>query len=261
MAPSISKRHYLRWLPDPVPDQDNTSTIVTTSDQNRFVDLRVFKESQSGEVVLRGKSLDSPQISLACADNFVVQPLSQLEWGLAGTSSSEPKKGPKGEDISHGVWKHWIDSRSPDAEGVQDEGDNYPLPNGEVLELGSMMNPDTGKVTDYEEKWADVAPKSIGRKDGKVECVVLQLHDDSHKARGLVVRAGQYCQGIIRVGDAVAVERWAWDEETQFTWKRRVRMGDLFLPCGVAMEPAKLELGGKVTLGEQEWTVIELTET
>lgn len=57
MAPNISKRHYLRWLPNPVPDQDNTSTIVTTSDKNRFVDLRVFKESPSGETVLRG-SLD-----------------------------------------------------------------------------------------------------------------------------------------------------------------------------------------------------------
>lgn len=184
-----------------------------------------------------------------------------LEWGLAGTSSSEPKKGPNGEDISHGVWKHWIDSRSEDAEGVQDEGDNYPLPNGEVLEVGSMVNPDTGKVTPYEEKWADVPLKCTGRKDGKVECVVLELHDDAHQARGLVVRAGQYCQGIIRIGSQVSVERWAWDEETQFTWKRRVRMGDLFLPCGVAVEPEKLQLGGKVTYGEQEWTVIELTET
>lgn len=55
MAPSISKRRYLRWLPDPVPDQDNTSTIVTTSDKNRFVDLRVFKEPPSGEKVLRGR--------------------------------------------------------------------------------------------------------------------------------------------------------------------------------------------------------------
>lgn len=190
-----------------------------------------------------------------------VQSLEQLEWGLAGISSSEPKKSPKGEDISHGIWKHWIDSRTPDAEGVQDEGDNYPLPNGEVLELGSMVNPVTGKLTAYEEKWADVPLKSTDGKDGKAWCVVLELHNDEHSARGLVVRAGQYCQGIIRVGDQVAVERWAWDEETQFTWKRRVRMGDLFLPCGVATDPAKLELGGKITYGEQIWTVVELTET
>lgn len=195
------------------------------------------------------------------ANNFTVQKLEQLEWGLAGVSSSEPKKGPKGEDISHGIWKHWIDSRSPDAEGVHDEGDNYPLPNNEVLEMGSMVNPETGKVTDYEEKWLDVKLESTEGKGGKVDCVVLELRDDASHARGLIVRAGQYCQGIIRVGDAVSVERWAWDEETQFTWKRRVRMGDSFLPCGVALEPAKLELGGKVTYGQQEWEVIELTQT
>lgn len=124
-----------------------------------------------------------------------------------------------------------------------------------------MVNPATGKVTAYEERWADVALQSAGRKDGRAECVVLELHDDANQARGLVVRAGQYCQGIIRVGDQVAVERWGWDEETEFTWKRMVRMGDLFLPCGVAIEPEKLVLGGKVTYGEYEWTVIELTET
>lgn len=123
-----------------------------------------------------------------------------------------------------------------------------------------MINPETGKFTPYEEKWADVALKSTtGREDGKVECAVLELCSEEHSARGLVVRVGQYCQGIVRVGEQVAVERWVWDAETGFTWKRRVRMGDLFLPCGVVVgEPERLELGGEIRYGEQVWRVVEL---
>lgn len=41
MAPSISKREYIRWLPDK--PGEPTSTIVVTSAQNRFVDIRILK--------------------------------------------------------------------------------------------------------------------------------------------------------------------------------------------------------------------------
>ena len=234
MPPSLSLRHYLRWLPDPVPEEDNTSTIVTTSNEHRFVDLRVFNQALSSEKI---------------------QSLSQLEWGLAGTSSSVPAKGSNGEEITHGVWKHWIDSRSLDADGVQDEGDNYPLPDGKILEKGRMVNPETGKLTDYEEVWEDLKVERVG---SEAQCIVLQVHDEERGVRGLVVRVGQFCQGIIRVGSEVSVERWAWGVKDH--WKRTVRMGKTGLPCGEAMEPARLKLGDKINCGEHEWTVIELLE-
>ncbi|SMR45746.1 unnamed protein product [Zymoseptoria tritici ST99CH_1E4] len=243
MAPNISKRHYLRWLPDPIPNEDNTSTTVTTSGGNRFVDLRIFKNPSNG-IVFKG-----------------VAPLSQLEWGFAGTSSSTLKPGTNGALVTHSKWNHWIDSRTPNAESVQDEGIMQPLPNGDTLETGSMINPATGRKTAYEEKWSDVALQSTGRKDGKVGCVVLQLHNDAEKARGMVVRVGQVCQGIMRVGEKLTVEQWVWsEEESKSTWARRVRMGDLWMPCGLAMEPAKLVMGGKVAFGDYEWEVVELTE-
>jgi hypothetical protein len=62
MPPNISKRRYLRWLPDPPPAKDDASTIVTTSSKNRFVDLRVLKESPSNDTVLRGRK-HNPKIS------------------------------------------------------------------------------------------------------------------------------------------------------------------------------------------------------
>lgn len=235
MAPNISLRHYVRWLPDPVPDEDNTTTIVTTSNENRFVDLRVFKEAFSVETASG-------------------QPLSQLEWGLAGTSSSTPAKGPNGEEITRGIWKHWIDSRCLDADRVQDEGDNYTLPNGLVLEKGSMVNPVTGKVTPYEEVWEDVEVEVIKQ----VLCVVVQLHDDSRKARGMVVRVGQFCQGILRVGSEVSVERWEWKEGS---WEIRVRMGTMGLPCIMGMEPGDLKVGRTISRAQGDWTVMELTKT
>lgn len=241
MPPSLSLRHYLRWLPDPVPEEDNTSTIVTTSNEYRFVDLRVFKEA------------------LLSPSEEVGQSLSQLEWGLAGTSSSVPAKGSNGEEITHGVWKHWIDSRSLDADGVQDEGDNYSLSDGKILEKGRMVNPETGKLTEYEEVWEDLKVERVGRdsSSGEIQCVVIQVHDEKCEVRGLVVRVGQFCQGIMRVGGEVAVERWVWGEDH---WKRTVRMGKGSLPCGEAMQSTKLKLGGKIPCGEQEWTVIELSE-
>lgn len=69
MAPSISKRRYLRWLPDPVPDEDNASTIVTTSSKNRFVDLRILKESTTGGTVLRGRKHSPKSVEILVPAN------------------------------------------------------------------------------------------------------------------------------------------------------------------------------------------------
>ena len=47
MAPSISVREYIRWSPDP--SSEPTETLVVTSAENRFVDIRILKAQQAGE--------------------------------------------------------------------------------------------------------------------------------------------------------------------------------------------------------------------
>lgn len=157
----------------------------------------------------------------------------------------------------HSTWTHWIDSRYTNVENVTDEGDMFPLTDNRTLEKGSMLNPDTGKVTEYEEVWNDEKVESQ-REDGKVDVVVLVLDGYEGKATGMVVRVGQWCQGVMRVGDNhVVVERWGW--EAKMGWRREVRLGDMWMPTGVAMEAKDLVMGGKVVLGDYEWRVVELS--
>lgn len=201
-----------------------------------------------------------------------VIPTSRLDWAFAGTSSTEllPDPSATGREIVHSTWRHWVDSRYEDAESVVDEGDMYPRPDGRTLEKGRMINPETGQMTDYEEVWVDVdstdtTTTTSVRADGHGEaedggsgrkvCTVLMLEDEEHSARGMVIRVGQFCQGVLRVGDGFCLERWEWAANTG--WKRQVRMGDLFLPCGVTFETDRLRLGGEVKFGEFVWRVVE----
>ncbi len=133
----------------------------------------------------------------------------------------------------------------------------FPQKDGTTLERGSMVNPANGKMTEYEECWSDIEPIATDE-GGKKVCVVLKLHDDANKARGMVVRLGQLCQGFVRVGKKMALEKWAWEKEGG--WRRQVRVGDIWLPCGVAIEDDKLKMNGEITFGEYMWAVIEFNE-
>lgn len=158
----------------------------------------------------------------------------------------------------HSKWHHWVDSRNEDAEAVTDEGDMLPQSDGTTIERGSMVNPATGKTADYEECWEDLEP--VGTSDGRQarKACVLQLHDDENEARGMIVRLGQFCQGVIRVGKYFTVERWQWREGEG--WKRGVRTGDLWLPCGPILEGERLRLGGEVNYGDYTWRVVEMSK-
>lgn len=137
----------------------------------------------------------------------------------------------------------------------------FPQTDGRTLEMGSMVNPSTGLMTDYEEYWIDVEPIATNpaeqnHGDNQKVSIVLQLHDDEHKARGMVVRIGQFCQGMLRIGDKVALERWQWKESNG--WKRIARIGDLWLPCGPILEGERLRLGGELKFGDYVWKVFEM---
>lgn len=175
--------------------------------------------------------------------------LDQLDWAIAGTSSSWPI-GDGG--LTHGQWRHWIDSRTTDTENLADEGDNYPQPDGTTLEKGSMVNPATGKDTAYEELWRDVEPLPV--KSTHVRYVVLQL-DESDQVKGSMVLLGQYCQGLLRRGSDITAERWEWKGGDG--WKRTITIGEDELPCSKILKDTLFAVGDIVTVGGDSWKVIE----
>ncbi|EFQ34167.1 hypothetical protein CGRA01v4_09759 [Colletotrichum graminicola] len=247
---SISFREHIRWIPDEA--SEPTSTIVLTSPQRRFVDLRILK---------------SPPTADAAPATHGIE---RLEWGIAGTSSSSMRDGGDGVQVRHSRWEHWIDSRTTEPENAADEGDMYEQPDGLTLEKGRMVNPATGEETDYEELWRDIDPVPVpiaaaaagdgggdGGKGGKgVECIVLRFEDEPTKSRGLVVWLGRFCQGISRIGEDVAAQRWEWKGEDG--WKRTARIGERELPCEALLKTgAPLSVGAHVVHENLVWDVLE----
>lgn len=176
--------------------------------------------------------------------------MGQLDWAIAGTSSSWPVgDGP----VTHGQWKHWIDNRTTQTDDLADEGDNYPQEDGTTLEKGTMMNPATGKVTEYEELWRTIEPRPVD--SNGVRSVVLQL--EREKTKGQVTLLGHLCQGLLRKGDQITAERWEWAEAN--SWQRTVVVGDDELPCARILGETSpmLHVGAIITVGDDTWKVIE----
>lgn len=131
----------------------------------------------------------------------------------------------------------------------------FPISETTTLEKGRMVNPETGRETDYEEVWEDEEPKSMPEGKEGVSCVVVRM--DEGGAKGLIVVLGKYAQGIFRSDDGeVAAERWAYEDG----WKLFVKFGEKSrVPCEEVL--GKLE---DVTMGRgydcdgRTWSVIEM---
>ncbi|KAK0382913.1 hypothetical protein NLU13_8829 [Sarocladium strictum] len=235
---SISIRKSIRWLPDDA--SEPTSTIVLTSPQRKFVDLRIFGPPPQREIPLGH-----------------IAP-TQLDWGIAGTSSSSQRQEGEegGETITRGKWDHWIDSRTTEA--VSDEGDMFPLDDTTTLEKGRMVNPDTGLETDYEEVWDDVTPGVIPGVENGVRCVVLQMEDGP--SRGMMVVLGRYCQAIARTDKGVSVERRIYQDRVGWNYHARLD-GAWELPCDEVLSRLKLgqlPIGAAVEGAGRRWEVVEV---
>lgn len=96
--------------------------------------------------------------------------------------------------------------------------------------------------------------------------MVMKVDNENCNARGLVVRVGQYCQGILKVGNELTVERWEWmdpkspsepeSKSGSGEWKSQVKIGDGSLPCDKAMQDG-VHNGATIRSGALEWRVIE----
>lgn len=121
---------------------------------------------------------------------------------VGGSETGDLKSG--FQCTAHGKWAHPIDSmRLFDA---VDEGDMFLLDNGDVMEIGTMENPKSGEVELYKEYWTAPTPAPQTMKPS----VVVKTEDGG---LGIIVRIGDYCQGIYQSkdGEQFFVERWTRD--------------------------------------------------
>ncbi|KAG0649888.1 hypothetical protein D0Z07_3673 [Hyphodiscus hymeniophilus] len=173
--------------------------------------------------------------------------VTQIDWAFAGTSTTAPATDDKPE---HTTWAHWVDSTTPDAESVKDEGDMIRLPSGDAVERGQMVNPNTGKVDKYEESWVDIKP--LGEKLGWV------IKAQGQGARGILVRIGGFAQGILRRGSEVGIKRWRHVGGEQ-GWDTIVAIGNCDVPAEIfGAKCSVMEEGDTFVDGDGlEWVCIE----
>lgn len=245
---------------DPI---EPTSTIVLTSRKCYFVDIRIQKTPND-----LGAEATLPIRILA---------KERLEWAFAGTSKSTKSASYNVDQSYHSVWTHWLDSRTSNP--GPDEGFMYDQGNGDTLERGEMMNPVTKTTRTYEELWGDIQVE-IMKEESKRVSVVLKAENLELDIKALVVRVGQWCQGIRRDGDSITAERWHWnscsrtstsvhenekDDESNRrqldrpgSWKI-TRIGNSPLPCDVAtgIVTATLGEGNEIFCGDLLWKVVE----
>ena len=220
-----------------------TSTLVLTSAARRFVDLRIILGGSPGSDLEYNPSLYDPILGQTSEDleylelqlrkaTVFSKSIDRLEWGFAGTSSSTPARWTHSDDGSsqylpaHSKWHRTLDSKSTSSEpaaNVVDEGDMWPDPRWRRLELerGHMPHPDTGEVTPYDEIWQDIEASPLPDRAGSADerlCVVLiteneEENDRAIRAQGIIIRVGQFVQGIVKVGDKLRVQRWQWVQD------------------------------------------------
>lgn len=124
---------------------------------------------------------------------------------------------------AHGTWTHWVDSQKPD--GYEDDGFMYDQHDGLTWEKGVMEYPKTGKPTPYEEVWEDFAPAKDAA--GNMIAATLVHTETGNSAKGMVIRVGDWIQGILRdAAGNITVERWHY--EVSFP----LELLFVFLTCG-----------------------------
>ncbi|KAI9699891.1 MAG: hypothetical protein M1820_006953 [Bogoriella megaspora] len=244
-VPSISLRAGFRWTEIAnQPFVEPTSTLVLTSSSSRFVDIRVFHNVSTP---------DDPNLPRTCGL------LAHLDWAFAGTSSSETILDKDGE-VTLARWEHWIDSRVVlGAKPQDDSGQMYTLKDGRTLEKGYMNLTINGKEYSYpyEELWEDLTPDATDPKDSHKVAIVATMEDESREARGMIVRVGQWVQGIITKSGEISVERWRWNDQDK-NFMRILKIGRQFLPCLIAFEEkGPSAVGKKVEFDGMNWEVEE----
>ncbi len=154
--------------------------------------------------------------------------------------------------------------------------------NGDILEKGKNTDPVTGEETEYEELWHDLQVEVFGKKHNR-SSLVMRADEPGRNIKGLAIKIGGWCEGILKVGDALTIERWEGkatdcasdvastegskeEERTRNDWTRTFRIGKDTLPCKILCERTWGKFGLNAVLksttdidwkSDIEWKVVE----
>lgn len=171
-----------------------------------------------------------------------------VQWATAGQTVMMEREG-----RPFASFYTFVDSQTTQPGTSIDEGFLEPNEEGNLFEHGDALNPETNRITGYEELWKPIEVKAVSGAAATPRNVVIELHDDSKGQRGRVVCTGQYCQGVVRERDDFAVERWSWHDGA---WSQR-RIGSLWLPTQAAIHNRYLTVGQQVEEAGAVWKVVE----
>ena len=125
---------------------------------------------------------------------------------------------------------------------------------GSTMEKGRMVNPESGAEEDYEEVWEDMTITNVPETGAGG---VLEMKDDANDTRGLVILMGEYCQGIMRDGSRIFVERWVYMKNSR-EWMSVAATQALALPCRAAIDKRWWRKGETMDYNGMLWTVVEV---
>ena len=155
-------------------------------------------------------------------------------------------------------------------------------PDGDILEKGKNTDPITGEETEYEELWHDLQVEAFGKKHNR-SSLVMRADEPERNVRGMAIKIGGWCEGILKVDDELTVERWEWksiastssvasneagkaDGRTRNGWVRTIKIGKGTLPCETICSRTEGKFGLKAVLSSSisrdwksdiEWKVAE----
>jgi len=127
---------------------------------------------------------------------------------------------------------------------VLDEGLFKKLDNGDELETGEMINPDTGGLMPYEEVWRTVPVEGAG-------IVLLESLGEGDKT--FVGRIGKWFQGIGTRDGVVSAMR---QEFVDGKWEVRFLMGSSDVVPLIEGE-CSWKVGEQVEVGGRRWKVLD----
>lgn len=221
----LSTRVSLQWLPNE--PEELTSTLVFTTPQDHFVDVRIYNEQyphiQKGSTpeafdkifqwVITGEEEEIPDTNKIRFRHEV-----NLQEVMKSLESGRPLSECRSEPDIGAFWS---------IEGSEDR-----------KETGSMVNPETGKHTDYVEIWRSLDPAlttpvtEIREISGK-EHEVLTLELKHNGVLGRIIRLGNWVQGVIyeeaEKTHPISVLRCFYDSNAG-EWKDLIRYGKHSFP-------------------------------
>jgi hypothetical protein len=150
----------------------------------------------------------------------------------------------------------WLDSKEDNPE-IHSMILNYHPDGKRYIRTGTVADPGYRNPQVFAENWANTDVHATEREPpGRPCCIVLRTTSDSAVAEGLIVRVGQYCQGIIKVDGEMSAERWYWDEFDE--WERLFHIGPQFIPCAMALDN-ETRKGAILRFGAIVWEVCEVS--